>query len=75
MAPRRWREEFLQLGADLSGGGPADVTEWYRVRLERMHALLPNGKPYPAHAEAFVISPEMHNVVRAGGADGDTGGL
>jgi hypothetical protein len=55
----------LRLGADLSGGEPADVTEWYRVRLERMHALLPNGKPYPAHAEAYVISPEMHNVVRA----------
>ena len=30
-----------------------------------MHALLPNGKPYPAHAEAYVISPEMHTVLRA----------
>src|SRR3954451_1146182 len=25
MAARRWREEFLRLGADLSGGEPADV--------------------------------------------------
>jgi hypothetical protein len=65
LAPERWHEEFLRLGADLSGGEPADPVEWYRVRIERMHALFPHGKAYPSHTEAYVISPEMHNVVRA----------
>jgi hypothetical protein len=43
-------------------------THAHRVLLERLHTLLPHGKPYPPAAEAYVISPEMHNVVRAAAA-------
>ena len=65
LAPQRWREEFLRLGADMARGEPPDVVERHRVLIERMHTLFPHGKAYPPHTEAYVISPEMHNVVRA----------
>ena len=65
LTPDQWRGELDRLVADMSRGEPADMTLRHRLLLERMHTLMPNGMAYPPHTEAYVISPEMHNVVRA----------
>jgi hypothetical protein len=33
--------------------------------LKQMHRLIHHGEAYPSHAEAYIIAPEMHNVVMA----------
>ena len=65
LTPQQWRGELDRLVVDMGRGEPADVVLRHRLLLERMHALMPNGMAYPPHTEAHVISPEMHNVVRA----------
>lgn len=60
----QWRAEQQRLGEQISHVEYGD-TAAHRALIERMHRLLPHGKSYPRDAEAYVISPEMHNVVRA----------
>jgi len=33
--------------------------------LKLIHRVLHHGEAYPSHAEAYIIAPEMHNVVMA----------
>ncbi|MCO1659189.1 hypothetical protein KDL28_29370 [Pseudonocardia sp. S2-4] len=65
--PRQWRMELTALGGEIGQVRYGDI-EAHRVLLGRLHTLLPHGKPYPPGAEAYVISPQMHNVVRAAAA-------
>jgi hypothetical protein len=64
LSPEQWRTELRRLGEQISHIRYGD-TAAHRTLITRMHTLLPHGKSYPRHAEAYVISPEMHNVVRA----------
>lgn len=60
----QWLQDMTRLGEDMTRVESSGA-QTHRALLERMHRLLHHGKAYPAHAEAYVISPQMHNVVMA----------
>ena len=64
MSPEQWRTELDLLGEQIGHIEYGDTAE-HRALIERLHTLLPHEKSYRSHAEAYVISPEMHNVVQA----------
>lgn len=63
LEPAQWieLEEALEARIRRPVESPAD----YEQQLRDLARLAPHGRRYPAHTEAYVISPEMHNVVVA----------
>ena len=61
LPPEEIEQRIEHLGQQMRRGAQAG----YPYLLDRLHELLPNGRPYPAHTEALVISPQMHDVVMA----------